>query len=342
LALSTKVFASIFPVDGLSAGNVINTIISRTTQTDEGRLVSEYLSSGFILYGGRNLKKISLSKTTRKVALIIAGQHRTDDSSFSALSDFFNRDDLVVDVFLSSWKNRAPFNIRPEQLVRILENSALDWLRSNEVSLDEKLAENLRSHFDGKSDAIDPESLKSAFSWANSVKLNLDDETEKKFIFMSNPEKMYYHNSFWFRSSPKSVFSEYDLVLKIRPDVEFIKIDIDEIFDDLDCSSFITEDSDGWIMRNWGFGVGDQVVIGGGEAMSNLMGFYNKESGYEREITSLLCSKILRVPSYMGHVNLGLKAIEKGFEVLSNKYFRIRFKSDRKISKSSLKKAIDK
>ncbi|HGY8402251.1 TPA: hypothetical protein ACNTGX_005223, partial [Escherichia coli] len=136
-----------------------------------------------------------------------------------------------------------------------------------------------------------------------SVLINIKDDGEYPYNKMSNAEKMYYHNSFWFCSLKNHNWDKYRCIIKIRPDA-LLQVDNVTINDiDVDDSVYC-EDSNGWIFREWGFGIGDQLFYGDPDIMKKLMCVHGLDNIYS-QLTSLISSSNVY---YSGHINVGLCA----------------------------------
>lgn len=261
----------------------------------------------------------------KKIALLVNGQIRSlNNDHLHRMSDLFSS--YEVDVFISTWLKKGGADIKKEQLYRFVENNIIDEVKSLTDMDIERLIEFRKSYYN----EVTSEELFKAFNWANIVKINIEDESKDTFLNFDNHQKMYYHNNYWFDELDYDYFDNYDLIIKIRPDISFKKFDIEGVFSNLDTWSFLTEDKEGWIFRTWGFGVGDQIVIGSPFVMKELMSCYRDET-----ITSLM-KHHFKKEEYRGHINIGIAAWINSFKCVENHYLDIQFTSLPKLNKNDI------
>jgi hypothetical protein len=271
-------------------------------------------------------------KSISRIALIIGGQFRGFGNNLKKLKDIFKN--YNVDIFISTWEKKGGEQIKLQQLYRHFDKECLNYfktLSNGEIALVIDNAINYRKKL---LNSVKEEELYDLFSWADKVQININEESGSYFENMSNEKKMYYHNSYWIFKAGKKKFKEYDLMIKIRPDIDFISFDLEQIFNTKVFSSpthFMCEDHKGWIFRRWGFGVGDQVIIGQPDVMIPLLNLYN-----EPYLTDYINSDLFKTDEFKGHMNIGMAAYINGFECIGNEVFKIKFSELPKIKYEEL------
>lgn len=242
--------------------------------------------------------------TNRQIALFITGQSR---GFIDALPNLVSKITIPsdVDVFISTWKDIGHTQLSKERICRIFDSEAAQYVSEPDSYsfVDEHYDElkdlSLSSYKNNNLEEI----YSSFFSGCNSVLINIKDDGEYPYNKMSNAEKMYYHNSFWFCSLKNHNWDKYRCIIKIRPDA-LLQVDNVTINDiDVDDSVYC-EDSNGWIFREWGFGIGDQLFYGDPDIMKKLMCVHGLDNIYS-QLTSLISSSNVY---YSGHINVGLCA----------------------------------
>lgn len=238
-----------------------------------------------------------------RIALIITGQLRGYLDALPSLAKKFS-DLSKVDVFISTWKRIGMTTFSTERLERIFDSDLILSLKnSGNIHQAEEIYKN-HCNLSGQIDAVNlQKQLYNIFPGVRSININIEDDFVTPYCEMSNPEKMYYHNAFWVKNSDVFKKNKYSLVIKTRPDLHFPKSTMS--FNELDPSNHIfTEDSNGWIYREWGFGVGDQLIYGNAELMMGILNLHEVDSIYSK-ITRLLSSS---GTTYLGHINCGVFA----------------------------------
>ncbi len=260
-------------------------------------------------------------KDPSKIALIVGGQFRGTGSNLSKLQEVLG--DFKVDVFVSTWEKKGGESIKPVQVSRHFDSDSVAYFKTIDFSEVESIVHRVISYRKKMLGNVVVQDVTNFFNWADNVVVNIEDESQKLFSSMSNEEKMYFHNAYWISKFGKEYFLEYDLIIKIRPDIEFLAFEssaIKEFFRKNEDNQIVTEDHEGWIFRRWGFGVGDQVLIGRPGSMINLLNLYN-----EPYLTDIVNKRIIEKNAFKGHVNLGMAAYFLGYECHGNEFFKIKF-----------------
>lgn len=252
----------------------------------------------------------------KKVAVFITGQSRNFEESINSIKLALKNIKYDCDIYISTWKFVGGNIVDENRLLRYLQLKDVRYL--NGMGLSNKDIVDLINKYYKKnkalnvSDALFREHLNDC---SKNININIKDDFEFPYNEMSNPEKMYYHNSFWIRTLGREYFLEkYTYILKIRPD---INIDLDFINDfNLEENQIITEDMNGWMFREWGVGIGDQIIYGRTLAMIHILNVYKSN-----KIVEDLCVNIFNKSNYEGHMNIGILAWLNGYDVLPNNVF---------------------
>ncbi len=256
----------------------------------------------------KSYQKCDLS--SKPLALFVSGQLRGFEIGLDSLLD--NITDISnVDVFISTWKECGGTAVTWERLDRIFLPEAVDWIIENFKKSDlESISHKISNSFSIK-DISSADKLRSIFSGAKSVKINIKDDKEFPYKEMFRSEKMYYHNCFWIKTLGPKYFSKYGKVVKIRPDI--ILNGGGYCFDDTsqcDGNSVFVENHGGWIFREWGFGIGDQIITGSSDVMMNVLDAH----GVDKLSTKLKKLINLSGDDYSGHANCGFQAWLSGVD----------------------------
>lgn len=278
---------------------------------------------------GKSEERVSGIK--RKIALLVSGQVRNDLSGCNGLSGMMS--EFEVDLFFSSWCNKGVSEITRGKMPRYFDKDAKKivlekvggWGRLD-LNYFNKLLKKRFSY-------LSYDEVSSVYSDCKKKYINIKDDNLDPFSSMSNPEKMYYHNSYWVNQLGEKFFEEYDLIVKVRPDVEISNINIESICGVVDEKSFMTDFNESWVYRIWGLGVGDQVLIGRPSVMTRLLNFY---SFNEIDETSEIMKNVLYQDAYLGHVNLAIKALLEGFEPKGKSFFEVRYSDSYKFGESDI------
>ena len=154
--------------------------------------------------------------------------------------------------------------------------------------------------------------------------LRLNNEEEYPYNHMTNSEKMYFNNAYWVNTLGKEYFiNNFDYILKVRPDIVFDKFNFD--FASLKKNTVLAEE--GWIFRGWGFGIGDQILVGRSGPMVEILSCHS-----DKALKDLTTTLYPNSSGFMGHVNLGISAWSKNIMVGKLTDFKHHLKSPPKIS----------
>jgi hypothetical protein len=197
-----------------------------------------------------------------------------------------------------------------ERLSRFFDDEALLYLRGlfsgkEQVELCDSL---LKKNIFNNGESI-KDYFRTIFKDFNSVQFNSFDEDMFPFNKMPNSEKMYFHNSFWIETLGVEHFREYKSIVKLRPD---LKLDDGVFFDQIDYKSktIYVENYGGWIFRDWGFGIGDQIISGLADDVINVLLAHG-----EKKLSSRLLRHLNQTDySYSGHRNCGYLAYMHGLD----------------------------
>jgi hypothetical protein len=246
------------------------------------------------------INNISLKKG--RIALFLTGQLRGYKEALPSILNNFN-DLSNVDVFISTWEEIGGTQYTEERLDRIFEKDAIEKIR------EEGIFEQVRSIYESEERELNAsfnicKELEEYCNGVHSVKINIKSGREYPFNKMTNPEKMYYHNAFWIESLGEGYFENYSTIVKVRPDLWFPESE--DKFDEVKCepNTVYCENKDGWIYREWGFGMGDQLMYGAASSMINILAVH----GGNNITTKLVDYLTFGRTRYVGHMNCGIRA----------------------------------
>ena len=267
------------------------------------------------------------SKAKKNIALFLCGQVRGDVTA--ALNNyrkaFFG---MNVDLFVSTWRKKGETTIRSQQLYRVMSARAVKNIEDNFSSVSENFINYLNNYLRSKNTSINEQLFAEKYfsenDCFNDIYINVENDENRAFSVMSNPEKMYYHNSVWINKLGDEFFRKYDLCVKLRPDARINSLNLDEIFEVTE-EGVITEDPEGRFLRVWGFGIGDQAVFSNALNFVDLMKSWN-----DKQISGIF--EELNLKKYIGHANIGNVAMKRGMNIIGNKFFNISLDGAEKIS----------
>ncbi len=237
---------------------------------------------------------LSLSSSSR-CAIIISGQFRFNYEIEDLLNTVFKNNGISVQgVFIASWNKIGGIDTSQEgKIYRYLDETVINLIKTGRLKI-----EDVVNKIESYSELIDLSRLDILAGVPNRIKLN--NESEYPYNIMSNPEKMYFNNEYWFNTlGIKYFIDNFDFLLKVRPDVNLKNIDLDSCVNDN--STVFAEE--GYIFRYWGFGMGDQIIFGNTNNIIKVMSVHSNE-----EICRLVSILYPNSGGYMGHVNLGIAA----------------------------------
>jgi hypothetical protein len=258
----------------------------------------------------RSKNKNSLYCAPKKnIALLITGQLRGYEKALPYLTNLFD-DISKVDIYISTWLAIGYPRITNENLYRIFDLEAKQWVKEN-LHIDDinALFNSLTCEENNKDKIL--QSLKNIFP-ESSLNINIENEQSIKFADMTNPEKMYYHNNFWLDKLGGKFFQDkYELVIKSRPDIQLESNNF--LFDKAiySTNAIYTEDKSGWIYRDWGFGCGDQIIFGTPQSILPILSVHGDQLNINLSQKASTSGH-----QYAGHVNCGVQAWLNGIDCL--------------------------
>lgn len=260
----------------------------------------------------RSLISVKEHTSNGRIALFISGQLRGYREALPTIVNSF-LDPSKVDVFVSTWEDVGWGLVSIERLSRFFTQDGSEYLKENfssdeSIFLCKKLIGQVSLSLDSR-DQIE-KYFRECFERFNSLKFNSFDDNLYPFNKMNNSEKMYFHNSFWVETLGSEVFSEYSKIVKIRPDLKLVNDG--QYFDQIEFSenTVYVENYGGWIFRDWGFGIGDQIICGKSKYVLDVLACHG-----ENKISSKLLRYLKKTDySYSGHRNCGYLAWLNGYE----------------------------
>ncbi len=293
--------------------NTVNSILLKA--------LKQRLSS---LKGNMQLQIYTAKGKQRKIAIFITGQSRFSDKNLSNLRNTLSTIKSDYDLFVSTWSDVGGKHAESSKLSRHIPASLVQDLVASKVNLHDvavSINEYYKKHEIIK---ITLSTFENLNDYSNAF-INIKDDNEFPYNEMSNPEKMYYHNCFWIRTIKQENFwQSYTHILKIRPDIECDFSALSEL--DISENQILTEEANGWIFREWGFGIGDQIIYGKPETSLKLL------DGYNHQLAKEMCEVLFSKPQYHGHMNLGIIAWLEGITILRNDIFKHKLAATKKIS----------
>lgn len=246
----------------------------------------------------------------KRIALLICGQLRGYEAAIPTIAAAFNKPHLV-DVYISTWDDIGWGALSIERLSRFFEKNAYDYVLSKyEYQEIRIIIEKLRNQSSGYNIEQAKEFIKQQFLTFNSIHFNSFDDSKYPFNRMNNSEKMYFHNSYWIETLGEKKFLEYSKIVKIRPDLKLVMDGT--YFDDIKMEeeTIYVENHGGWIFRDWGFGIGDQIIFGLTTPALKVLNCHGEAK---------ISTKVLKCLNktnfgYSGHRNCGIVAWSNGYD----------------------------
>lgn len=263
----------------------------------------------------RRESQMLMEKTPKNVLLIVAGQVRDIRSSIKNWEKNLFTECDKYDVFLCSWDKEGQYlpSGKRHKDEKILGAKFFDEIASfPDFDLGDFLSS--FSGVIGQGVDVDVNRLKEEFLSIGVVR-NFDFKLvcEEEFNSLTNPMKMYFLNSQALMSLSDSI-SDYDFVVKIRPDFKFHNnIDLNSIMNSLSClgsNSIVTETKLG--IKSASLKVGDQFAIGRPKAMSKYLSTWADDYANKTAVGFL--------DDYIkGHFNLALHLCINNIRVYTTK-----------------------
>lgn len=238
-----------------------------------------------------------------RCALMISGQFREPIISIDAIVKKISENSQIdiKEIFIASWKNFATYNTsEPNKFMKHLSSSLVDKIKEGIISIDD-----IMLPFKGKITTLSKQEIYKDNASQIPIRIALNDESMYPYNGMSNPEKMYFNNALWIETLEQEYFERnFDIIIKVRPDVEIINFHIQNNIH----NTILAEE--GWIFRRWGFGMGDQIFVGGTKPMLKLLTCHK-----QKDICTLVKNLMDQKTDYWGHVNLGVLAWKENISV---------------------------
>lgn len=247
---------------------------------------------------------------SNRIALFICGQLRGYKSAIQSIAASFKTPSLV-DVYVSTWEDIGWGMLSIERLPRFFTTEAYEYMTSKYSYEDARqILHSLIRTSEGHDVTQAHKIFTESFSSFNSMKFNAFDDSKYPFNRMNNSEKMYFHNSYWIETLGERHFSSYERLIKVRPDLKLANNDV--FFDsiEIDDHTIYVENHGGWIFRDWGFGIGDQIIIGKTESALKVLNCHGESKLYTKALRSLNKTQY----GYSGHRNCGLAAWANGYD----------------------------
>lgn len=276
-------------------------LVYENTKNHDWEILLRFLKERRLSVIRSNYDSLSVGKhrTRLRCALIISGQFRYPTNNVDSLIEkvSINSHIDLNKVFVASWNKLGGYCLNEtNKFYRHLTKGALNLIDEKAVNLSSLMKEmEVKKNIDSE---ISIENITSE----NSVDLNciLNEEESNVYLKMTNPEKMYYNNYLWVERLGVDYFMEnFDLLIKVRPDIDILNFT--SSLNNLDIDSVLAEE--GYVFKRWGFGVGDQVLVGSPKAMLPLLSCYSDE-----DVISLVELLYGKKDKYRGHINIGLRA----------------------------------
>lgn len=284
----------------------------------------------------RENKRILTHKSKgKKVAILIAGQVR---GLIPAQIRLLNSEGYEFDIYISVWENKGfkvPYNLVKEPYYRIFEKTTVDTLFSLGL-----LGESLYLRYPSilsflKDNAkVDIHTLKT-HQWINTntqssvKKVAFVNESQdyldivfKEYklknmenVALHNQLKMFYmnYNSYLLMcEEEKNTLTQYDYILKLRPDIE-TQIDIKEIINEIANKQAISAD----VMRD--YDCGDRVAFGNRLIMSQYMMMFKNLHIYQNNPNVMYgCGR------FKAHAPIDYQVVSSGGQIYRSKHLGVK------------------
>ncbi|WP_162985977.1 hypothetical protein [Pseudoalteromonas agarivorans] len=273
----------------------------------------DFKLSNYIEKGNFNLdinREIKTKKSVKlKIAICISGQLRGYEKAFKTWGNL-NLDDHEIDYFIHSWKKVGRRKPTPGHAFRVFCSEFVPIYQDVFSILGMKGIEEHYPNFISYLNSSDDITKKELENFYQSKNVILDDDKECKYQLFTNHMKMYYKMAKSFELVDKRR-NEYDLVIRIRPDIEILNspnFDILDVYRKCIERDVIYCDKPLSINRHVGVIVGDQFAIGTPEQMKRYNSvFYETPEKNLRGHVSLVDNCVRN-----GLVPLGLSELKFG------------------------------
>lgn len=243
---------------------------------------------------------IGAERNGGKVAVIVAGQLRGAEISLPKIESYFNFPQ--VDFYISTWDSVGRVRFDRARMTRVLTPEAVEiatnFSDEHLLAIDSLLAEEHAEKFS------DVELLiRECAPYIRQDHVHIERESHPIFQAMSIHEKMHFHNMYWPRRLGQNFFSSnYDYVVKIRPDLN-LQVSNPLNLDDLrKLDGTVATESPKWKLSSWGFGAGDQILYGPSHIMETVLSTWQCHSEAGR-----LRVGLLGLPPMLGHSSIGFE-----------------------------------
>lgn len=288
---------------------------------EELHIIRRYLDSSLVIDSimrialERRVQSLSRSQTmvgreSNNLIVLVSGQFRGGEFSIPVFHRKLKNSSCTIEKYcISTWYNLGMPRFEEAHYMRVFEQDALLFVKNNysEQSLNRLKEQSTMNQLLNKDKILNILNLSELNIVDNSTcTINILDEEKYPYKYMCNSEKMYFHNAFLIEELDSLMGDE--LILKIRPDYIFAN---NAPFDlNLEYSNVIYAESP-YVFEAWGFGIGDQILLGAKKYLSTLLGCHKKES----ISFNILKSLYKQNTGYRGHINLGLEAWVNGLNV---------------------------
>ncbi len=252
-----------------------------------------------IIQSSREIKLKTHDKKRLRCALVVSGQFRYPISNIEDILKKItdNSGIKVTEVFVASWSRLGGYCLdENNKFYRHLNRSAIQLINNENIDISRVMEAVKRER--KISSQINCDSLINEKKYT--IRCALNNEEDEGFSGMSNSKKMYYNNYLWVRELGENYFLEnFDLIIKVRPDINILEFRTH--LEGIKEKTVLAEE--GYVFKRWGFGAGDQVLIGKPKTVLPLLKCYA-----DKDVIDLLQLLHGKKDEYRGHINVGLRA----------------------------------
>ncbi len=249
------------------------------------------------------------------VAICITGQLRGFERAVASWAEFL-QPDANYEFFLSTWGTTGAKDFSWQHMYRFVDQAAGAALIAyrDRVGV-EKATQACREFFSTKGEPVDVYKVAGLLKrYGQLASYSLVDEDGLEVNNLSNPEKMYFHNSNVL-DLVGDTLNDFDLVLKIRPDilVGYRRMPDFWLHIERQCAlRQVVYAESGFRYEEWGFGCGDQIGIGTPHNMREYMSVWREKDYHNLYARSIRGSG---EPVFGGHTSLGVQLFRRGIDV---------------------------
>ncbi|WP_429127312.1 glycosyltransferase family 2 protein [Aeromonas media] len=207
------------------------------------------------------LKKCNTNNGLR-LLILVGGQLNNYTSAMSTWKEYFNGCERV-DCVISTWNNLGFQEFskihKDNDLDKFFDKNIINAYNQQEISLSKLEDLYNKSYSQLELDDNDIKSIEALLDWTSDLKIKIHSKKHDDFQGMNNAEEYYYHHKYF--SSLQIDLDQYDLIVKIRPDLKFHSLN-NNIHNELHkiSNKVVLVDGDGYFLAPWGFGTGDQLL----------------------------------------------------------------------------------